>query len=149
MLPASGNGHWTKTQAKKFDAGPFLSPAEIRQSILNLCSEAGQLSQVTDWILLGPVACRFGLEDVKGDIYGMALVDCRLPGRKLCLEENCVHPTLTSYQWNSMHMLALNGMPNFKFRLLAWLKLFMCRFLPSLPTTVANLASTRRHSATS
>lgn len=102
-----------KIVVKKLAKAPFLTAEEIRQSIHGLVHGAslGQLSRVRDWILLAPVASRFGLTDVTRDVCSMALLVCKpRNSTELYLDEKCSGiRSLTSYQRESVNNLGLKG----------------------------------------
>ncbi|KAL6402206.1 hypothetical protein AUP68_14674 [Ilyonectria robusta] len=81
---------------------PFIPPETIARGIQNLISQAKGLRMVENWPLLGVVADRFGLSNVRKDVENTIVMSCRGDGSSIIDRARRVS---TPGQWASLQSL--------------------------------------------
>ncbi|KAH8733711.1 hypothetical protein BGZ61DRAFT_164918 [Ilyonectria robusta] len=81
---------------------PFIPPETIARGIQNLISQAKGLRMVENWLLLGVVAERFGLSNVRKDVENTIVMSCRGDGSSIIDRARRVS---TPGQWASLQSL--------------------------------------------
>lgn len=85
---------------------PFIPPETIARGIQNLISQAKGLRMVENWLLLGVVAERFGLSNVRKDVENTIVMSCRGDGSSIIDRARRVS---TPGQWASLQSLGFMG----------------------------------------
>ncbi|KAH7008426.1 hypothetical protein EDB80DRAFT_872229 [Ilyonectria destructans] len=80
----------------------FIPPETIARGIQNLILQAKGLRMVEDWLLLGVVADRFGLSNVRKDVENAVVMSCRSDGSSIV---DRARRFCTPGQWDSLQSL--------------------------------------------
>ncbi|KPM44022.1 hypothetical protein AK830_g2493 [Neonectria ditissima] len=81
---------------------PFLPTEVIAKGVKNLVVQAKELCRVQNWLLLGIVAHRFGLDQVEADVKRAVYLSCRANGSSVL---TIAHGFLTAGQWNTLQRI--------------------------------------------